>query len=217
MSEKDQLFARYGRSCAPGTLLFREGDEGNTMYVLQAGRVRISKESEDGVRTLAVLGPGDFFGEMAILNRKPRTATAEVVEQAQLLVLDAKTFESMVLSNAEIAVRLIQKLARRLDNADTLIEILLHRDPKARVILGLSREAEHAGVEQPDGSVLVPLTRDGLATQVGLGVEAVVEVLARLTRLRIVRETPEGFVIEDVLRLSEFLEFLQMREKFADA
>jgi hypothetical protein len=85
------------------------------------------------------------------------------------------------------------------------------------VILGLSREAEHAGVEQPDGSVLVPLTRDGLATQVGLGVDAVVEVLSRLTRLRIVRETTEGFVIEDVLRLSEFLEFLQMREKFADA
>ena len=216
MAENDQLFARFGRSCAPGTLLFREGDEGTTMFVLQSGRVRISKESEDGARTLALLGPGDFFGEMAILNRKPRTASAEVVEHAQLLVLDAKTFEAMVLSNAEIAVLLIQKLARRLDNADALIEILLHRDPKARVILGLSREAEHAGVDRGDGSVLVPLTREGLATQVGLGTDAVAEVLARLTRLRIVRETPEGFVIEDVLRLSEFLEFLQMREKFAE-
>ena len=141
MAEGDHLFARFGKTCPAGTILFHEGDEGATMYVLQSGRVRISKDSREGGKTLAVLGPGEFFGEMAILNRKARTATAEVVEDARLLVLDAKTFEAMVLSNVEIAVRLIKKLARRLDNADTLIEILMHRDPKARVILGLSREA----------------------------------------------------------------------------
>lgn len=217
MAEGDNLFARFGKTCPAGTVLFREGDEGATMYVLQSGRVRISKGSQDGSKTLAVLGPGEFFGEMAILNRKPRTATAEVVEAARLLVLDAKTFEAMVLSNVEIAVRLIKKLARRLDNADTLIEILMHRDPKARVILGLSREAEQGGIEQDDGSVLVPLTREDLAAQVGLTPEEVADVLSRLTRLRMVEETPEGFVIQDVLRLSEFLEFLEMREKFGDA
>lgn len=217
MAEGDNLFARFGKTCPAGTVLFREGDEGATMYVLQSGRVRISKGSQDGSKTLAVLGPGEFFGEMAILNRKPRTATAEVVEAARLLVLDAKTFEAMVLSNVEIAVRLIKKLARRLDNADTLIEILMHRDPKARVILGLSREAEQGGIEQDDGSVLVPLTREDLAAQVGLTPEEVADVLSRLTRLRMVEETPEGFLIQDVLRLSEFLEFLEMREKFGDA
>jgi len=216
MAEGDQLFARFGKSCPTGTVLFREGDEGTTMYVLQSGRVRISKESKDSSKTLAVLGPGEFFGEMAILNRKPRTATAEVVEAARLLVLDAKTFEAMVLSNVEIAVRLIKKLARRLDNADTLIEILMHRDPKARVILGLSREAEQGGIEQDDGSVLVPLSREDLAAQVGLTPDEIADVLSRLTRLRMVQETPEGFVIEDVLRLSEFLEFLEMREKFGE-
>ena len=55
---------------------------------------------------------------------------------------------------------------RSANNADTLIEILMHRDPKARVILGLSREAEQGGIEQDDGSVLVPLTREDLAAQV---------------------------------------------------
>lgn len=216
MAEGDQLFARFGKSCPAGTVLFREGDEGAMMYVLQSGRVRIAKEAKEGSKTLAVLGPGEFFGEMAILNRKARTATAEVVEDAQLLVLDAKTFEAMVLSNVEIAVRLIKKLARRLDNADTLIEILMHRDPKARVILGLSREAEQGGIEQDDGSVLVPLSREDLAAQVGLAPNEVVDVLARLTRLRMVDETPDGFVIQDVLRLSEFLEFLEMRDKFGE-
>lgn len=216
MAEGDQLFARFGKTCPAGTVLFKEGDEGATMYVLQSGRVRISKEGKDGSKTLAVLGPGEFFGEMAILNRKPRTASAEVVEPARLLVLDAKTFEAMVLSNVEIAVRLIKKLARRLDNADTLIEILMHRDPKARVILGLSREAEQGGIEQDDGSVLVPLSREDLAAQVGLTPDEVSDVLSRLTRLRMVDETVDGFVIQDVLRLSEFLEFLEMRDKFGE-
>jgi CRP-like cAMP-binding protein len=129
-----------------------------------------------------------------------------------LLVIDARTFEQMVVGNTEIAVRLIKKLARRLDNADALIEILMHRDPKARVILGLSREAEHGGIENEDGSVLVPLGRQDLAEQVGLTVAEVGDVLARLGRLQMVQETDEGFVIHDVMRLAEFLEFLEMRE-----
>jgi len=217
MADSDQLFARFGRNVAAGEVLFREGEAGDTMYVIQSGRVRISKEGRDGQKTLAILGPGEFFGEMAILNRKPRTASAEVVETARVLVIDAKTFESMVISNTEIAVRLIKKLARRLDGADALIEILMHRDPKARVILGLSREAEQSGVEREDGSVYVPLTADSLAEQVGLDAAEVDEVLTRLKRLRMVGEDEGGFVVTDVMRLHEFLEFLEMREKFGDA
>jgi CRP-like cAMP-binding protein len=212
MATGDQLFQRFGRAVPAGTTLFREGDEGATMFVIQTGLVRISKRSKDGTKTLAVLGPGEFFGELAILNQKPRSATAEVVEDARLLVIDARTFEQMVVGNTEIAVRLIKKLARRLDNADALIEILMHRDPKARVILGLSREAEHGGIENEDGSVLVPLGRQDLAEQVGLTVAEVGDVLARLGRLQMVQETDEGFVIHDVMRLAEFLEFLEMRE-----
>ena len=217
MADSDQLFARFGRSVPAGEVLFREGEAGDTMYVLQSGRVRISKEGRDGVKTLAILGPGEFFGEMAILNRKPRTASAEVVEAARVLVIDARTFESMVVSNTEIAVRLIKKLARRLDGADALIEILMHRDPKARVILGLSREAEQGGVEREDGSVYVPLTIQTLAEQVGLDAAEVEEVITRLKRLRMVDEDEGGFVVTDVMRLHEFLEFLEMREKFGDA
>ena len=216
MAETDQLFARFGKTCPAGTILFREGEVGNTMYVIQTGRVRISKQVREGVKTLAVLGPGEFLGEMAILNNKPRTATAEVIEDARLLVLDAKTFEAMVVGNTEIAVRLIKKLARRLDAADALIEILMHRDPKARVILGLSREAELLGEERPDGSILVPISLDDLAGQVGLATDQTQSVLSRLTRLGMVEAVREGFVVKDVLRLAEFLEFLEMREKFGD-
>ncbi len=154
---------------------------------------------------------------MAILNSKPRNASAEVIEDARMLVIDGRTLGAMITSNAEIAVRLIKRLARRLDSANTIIDILMHRDPKARVILGLSHEAEFNGIEQDDGSVVVPLDKDGLANQVGLRVEEVSAVLQRLDRLNIVEEREGSFRIPDRMRLHEFLEFLQMREKFGDA
>lgn len=217
MADGDQLFARFGKTCEPGEVLFREGEAGDTMYVIQSGSVRITKAVKGEEKTLAILGPGEFFGEMAILNGKPRNATAVVEEAARVLVLGARTFEQMVVSNAEIAVRMIKKLARRLDSANELIEVLMHRDPKARVILGLSREAEATGERQPDGSVLIPMTPAELAEQVGLTEGETSEVLKRLRRLRIVEPAARGLVVTNVARLEEFYAFLEMREKFGDA
>lgn len=216
MAESDQLFARFGKVYEPGDVLFSEGEPGKTMYVLQTGSVRITKAVKDEEKTLAILGPGEFFGEMAILNDKPRTATAVVEERAKVLVLGARTFEQMVISNAEIAVRLIKRLARRLDSANELIEVLMHRDPKARVILGLSREAQYIGQMNDHGEIHVPMSVGELAEQVGLSERETNDVLRRLTRLGIVREQPDGLVVTDVTRLEEFYEFLEMREKFGD-
>ena len=221
MTESDPLFARFGRECPAGEVLFREGEPGDVMYVLREGVVRIFKGSPEGDKTLAVLGAGEFFGEMSILNEKPRTATAEVVEAAKLLVINARTFEQMVKGNSEIAIRLIKKLAMRLDSANELIEVLLHRDPKARVILGIARQVELIGEEREGGAVFVPMERDELASEVGVSVGETNEVLHRLRRLNIAEESVDelgrlGFLVHDVRRLREFLEFLEMREKFGD-
>jgi CRP-like cAMP-binding protein len=179
--------------------------------------VRISKDGGEGPRPLALLGAGEFFGEMAILNDKPRTATAEVVEDARVLVLDARTFEAMVVGNTEIAVRLIKKLSRRLDSANALVEILLQQDPRVRVILGLSRLAEEFGSQRPEG-VYIPTTTAELAGQIGLEEARVIEVLMRLARLRIVHPVPEGgWIVREPSRLQDFLDFLEMRDRVGDS
>src|SRR5258708_36518712 len=84
----DTLNARFGSEFAAGEILFREGEVGDVMFVIQSGAVRISKNVADNDKVLAVLGPGEFFGEMAILNGKPRTATATVVKPARCLVIE---------------------------------------------------------------------------------------------------------------------------------
>ena len=213
MVEGAQLFERFGRACPKGTVLFREGQTGKTMFVIQTGRVTITKNLHGSEKTLAVLGPGEFLGEMSILNDKARTATAEVTEDARLLEIDGRTFEQMVVGNAEIAVRLIKRLARRLDAANDLIEVMMHREPKARFILGLSRQAKIRGVERNGGRVEVPLSAAELATELGLSVEEVEEVLRRLTRLGIVESAGSGILINNQDRLHDFYEFLEEREQ----
>src|SRR3954462_7313935 len=183
----DPLFPRFGREYPPGDVLFREGESGEVMFVIQTGAVRIAKNIGGEDKVLAVLGPGEFLGEMAILNGKPRTATATVVETTRCLVIEAKTLESMVARNAEIALRLIKKLAKRLDSADTLVEILMHRDPKARVMLALARHADAFGEPTEEG-IRVRTTAAELAREVDVDIPVAQEVMARLRRLRLATE-----------------------------
>src|SRR5438874_2596705 len=117
MTADDHLFSKFGKVFPAGTVLFREGEAGHEMYVVQVGRVSISKQVGDVQKVLSILGQGEFFGEMSILNNKPRSATATVAEDAKLLVIDSKTFEAMVRGNSEISVRMIKKLAHRLQEA----------------------------------------------------------------------------------------------------
>jgi len=211
MSE-DKLFDRVGRVFPSGEILFRDGDAAETMYVLRSGRVRVFKEVNGREKTLAFIEAGDFFGEMALLNNKPRTASAECVEETAVLVIDAKMFEAMLRGNAEIAVRMIQRLAKRLDEANGLVGVLMQKDPKARVILGLERAAE-GGIVLEDGTVRVLTDEDQLALEVGVAPEDVRGVLQRMARLGIVEVEDTGFRIPNVMRLHEFLEFLQSRSK----
>ena len=208
--------SRFVRDLPASEVVFREGEPGDVMFVIQTGRVRISKNVANGERVLATLGPGEFFGEMAILNDKPRTATAVITEDgpAKVLVIDAKRFEQMIANNREITLRLIKKLASRLESADALIEILMHKDPKARVMRALSRHAEAFGEPTPEGR-RVALTPEELAAQVNVDIEQVNEVIGRLRRVRVVSLEATGtFIVHDVDRLVDFLEFLEMPQKF---
>jgi CRP/FNR family transcriptional regulator, cyclic AMP receptor protein len=207
------LIERFGRQAPAGTVLFREGETGREMFVLQAGRVRLTRMSNGVEQHLADLNAGEFFGEMSILNDKPRMATATVSEDAQLLVLDPRTFEAMIKANSEIAVRMIKKLAGRLDQANQRIDNLLLEDPNSRVVHLLLQQPQLA---HPAGGVAINLDRTTIAARTYLEPERVADVLGRLDRSRLVLEVPTGLHVPDVQKLADFLEFLGMRERFND-
>ncbi len=210
----DQLFQRFGKEFPQGTVLFREGEPGKEMYVLQQGRVHVSKQVGDVEKILATLGPGEFLGEMSILNNKPRSATATCADACKLLVIDAKTFEAMIRGNAEIAIRMIKKLADRLAEADDQIENLLFADASSRVVHYLALAAEKVP-KGPTGHRL-EIRPPELAARVGVKTEQAEEVLGKLLKSKIVALEPDGFLVADVAKLRHFLEFLQMKAQFGD-
>ncbi|MBI5496929.1 MAG: Crp/Fnr family transcriptional regulator [Deltaproteobacteria bacterium] len=215
MSEQNQtLFERFGKAFPAGTLLFKEGELGKEMFVVQSGKVRISKTVRDVEKTLTELGAGEFFGEMSILNDKPRSANATTIEDSKLLVIDPKTFEAMVRGNAEIAIRIIKMLSKRLDEADKQIENLLLKDHNSRVVHFLAH-ASKTGKQMP-GGWLVSMTPVDIAGKVGLEVAKVDEVLQKLVRAKLATLESGGIVVGDANKLREFLEFLEMKEKFGD-
>jgi CRP/FNR family transcriptional regulator, cyclic AMP receptor protein len=215
MAGEDALFQRFGREFKRGEALFREGEPGKEMYVIQAGKVNITKTVRDTEKILATLGAGEFFGEMAILNNKPRSAGAVMAEDGKLLVIDPKTFEAMIRGNVEIAVRLIKKLSDRLQEADEQIENLLLRDPNSRVVHQLMQLSARAGKDTPQGR-LVAVNLAELHGRMGLTAEEVQEALTKTAKARIIAIVPEGVVVPDPNKMRKYLEFLEMKERFGD-
>ncbi len=110
----ERVFGRRLRYFAAGTRLFSEGEEGTEIYFLFSGQVGIWLEGDGGSRRIAAIRPGEMFGEMAHMLGRPRSATAMVEKDAQVLVLTADVFEELVQSSAPVARGMIQMLGRRL-------------------------------------------------------------------------------------------------------
>ena len=115
--------------CEAGAHLFKAGDAGDSMYIIDDGKVQISMHSSDGEDLiLAVLGPGDFFGEMALIDGKPRSANAKVVEHSRLAVLTRSHFLSFLGTSPNVAVEMLTALTRRLRRTDELLRHLATRN-----------------------------------------------------------------------------------------
>jgi CRP/FNR family transcriptional regulator, cyclic AMP receptor protein len=215
------LLERYVYEYEAGAVLFREGDPGRVMYVIQCGEVEISREIGQRHQTIALLPAGEFFGEMAIINDRPRSATATVKKRARLLVIDSRTFESMLRRKTEIAVRLIKALSGRLERANQQVELLLLKHSNHRVVQCLRHLADDFAV-QGESAVHIPMPHTAIADRVVLPPDEVMDILQRLALARLVVHASEagvegdGYVVPEVGRLLEFLEFLELRDQFGD-
>jgi len=111
------------------TRLFRQGDKGNAMYLIESGKVRISIHDDDKQElTLAELAQGDFFGEMSIIDGRQRSADAHVIEDARLAILSREAFLSFVRTNPDVALKMLSALTDRLRRTDDLLRSRVSRN-----------------------------------------------------------------------------------------
>ncbi len=132
MKKEEQLFWKFGKNFPKGTVLFREGELGWDMFIIQKGKVQVRKKVGTTEKVLAELSDGEFFGEMALLMGMDRSATVEVIEDSKILVVSPDTFESLLKGNIEIALKMLKKMASRLRALDERLETAILEAQKER-------------------------------------------------------------------------------------
>ena len=209
---EEELFKRFGKLFPKGTILFHEGDAGDDMYIINSGKVKIFKEIGGVEKVLALLGQSDFFGEMSLLNKKPRSASAEVAEDAKIMVINNSTFDTMMRSNAEIAIRIIRILAKRLEDADVQIANLMIKDSNQRVIVTLLKLSESG--TKIDTGIFLKTDVEKLTVTTGLEKNKVSDIIERLAKNRLIELTNNGILIRNTDNLKKYLDYLVMKEQF---
>src|SRR3954471_17914232 len=192
--EADELerFSRVAvpRSFPAGTRVFHEGDRSDACSIVREGSFRVTREHSDGrAITLATLGPGEIFGELAMLDGDTRSASAESITDGTLLALPANDVRSLLGRNPEIALKLVAGLVRRLRAANMRLSRQSFQTVPSRVagiLAQLSREGQD-GDGDPEEEVTINMNQTDLAQLAGTSRESVSRFLAELERAGVVR------------------------------
>ena len=183
----------YERGFAAGEVIYDAGQPGDALFVIQAGHVELTRVGEDGgERVVARYGPGEFFGEIAVLLGRPRSTRAVAAGEARVIQLDRETFEAMCADRPEIALRVIQRLAQRAIELEQRLAALGVDDllrPIVRVLL------RHAGSGDKSGRIETSLRK--LADEAGLRMQEAHRALNQLFDQKLVRLAEDALEVRD--------------------
>lgn len=163
------------RQFPKGQVIFRQGDSGEEMFVISRGRVRLTIGADGHEREIAVLGPGDFFGELSLLSDIPRTATAQAVEDATLLAISKDVFAMLVQDDLDVVFRMMHTQGERLSRADRPLQELTQQLGRVRVAAYAVRHVCGASVP-----AAMRINLDGLADETRLALATVETTITEL-------------------------------------
>jgi CRP/FNR family transcriptional regulator, cyclic AMP receptor protein len=186
-----------------GEVLFREGDSGDRLFVVSDGKIKLGRTSSDGRENLlAILGPGQMFGELSLFDPGPRSATVTAVTDVSMLVLSHDEMVRWLSGRPEVARGLLSQLAGRLRKANDVVADLVFSDVPGRVAKALLDLSARFGRTADDGvHVHHDLTQEELAQLVGASRETVNKALADFAQRGWLRLEPRSVVLLDVERL----------------
>jgi CRP-like cAMP-binding protein len=205
---------KYARSFPIGHVLFEEGDAGDRMYVISTGKVRILKRIGGEEITLALLSPGDFFGEMALLEGQPRSATAVVaVKDTVLIEVAQDAFGAMLHENGEIAMRMLRRLSQRLREVTLQVTMFLTDNGTSRALEVLS---SLSGNPSDDGWRMLPDFLDApfLGARAGLPIAETREVLERLEGSGLIEDRSGRFHLAPEDDVAAFRSYLELKRRY---
>jgi len=195
------------RSFAAGEVVFREGDESNTAYVVRSGHARAIRQHSDGrILTLANFSPGEVFGELAMFDSDRRSATIEAIDQLDLLAILSADMQRLMREHPDIAVKLVVTLGRRLREVNDRLTRQSFQTVQSRVATVLSelvRDARSEGAGEND--VLITATQAEVAQLAGSSRESASRFLATLERAGIITQGRGKLTVHDPGALNRYV------------
>src|SRR5919206_1297574 len=187
------------RSYAPGDVVFREGDDSDTCYVVESGHARALREHTDGRQlTLATFGPGDIFGELAMFDDERRSATVEAIEALEVIGILGPDMRRLMREHPDIAVKLSIALGRRLRATNERLARQSFQTVQSRVALVLDQLVQQAREEGAgERDVLVRTTQADLAKLAGSSRESASRFLAVLERAGVITQGRGRLTVHD--------------------
>ena len=202
-------FMRFARSFQPGEMIFSEYEPGDSFYLIQSGRVRITKIVGDLEKNIDILQPPEIFGEMAILEGAPRSATAIAVDLVKVLEFNRANFELLMMGNPQIALRLLKLFAKRIYDQKRRFMILKLEDPQAKiadVFLMLDETQASGGGEASIGDGReFKVTVDDVAHWAGMSIGEVQTILGHFSNQRRVELYQDRVIVKNIMDFQRFV------------
>ncbi len=191
------------RSFRKNDIVFRAHEPGSTLFVIKRGRVKVSMNDRNGREIiLGILGVGDFFGEMSLLDREPRSATVSSLEPCQALILSREQFLQFIPRHPEVVMKMLTTLSLRLRKTDEKISRLVFADAYEKVAAVLMEIIDERKIPLDIGTeVPLSLTRKELAELVGLSRETLTRVIADFQKAGLVRIDRRCIAITNPVKL----------------
>ena len=186
---------RYRR----GDIIFQKDDPGHSLFIVARGSVRIYVPSTQGADlTLAVLGPGAFFGDLSLLDGRPRSASAAALGDTNVVILERSDFVAVIRTRPAAVMSVLAVVVRRLRETDEMASDLAFLDVGGRLAKKLLELAATNGVKRQDGVLLdMPITQEELANMIGVTRESVNRNLSLFRRIGLVAKEGRRFVLRD--------------------
>jgi len=204
----------YEKNLKEGEILFKEGDVGDEMYLIKSGKIKISKGGGDIEKTLAFLKEGDFFGEMAIIDGSPRSASATAVEETKLVITEKTSFTAQVKKNPLIEY-LIETLIKRLRTTDEQIKFLLIKNEERRVVAMLLTKIKDDSIQSDKGiQIKTPFSYSFFGNLVGIKEKEARDIFDSLVNSKLIRIEVDKLYVKSEENLEEYLRYISLKEKF---
>jgi CRP-like cAMP-binding protein len=204
-------FARFSHVFKPGEIIFSEYEPGDTFYLIQSGKVKLIQNTGENERTLDILQPSEMFGEMAILENLPRSATAIAVDEVTVIELNTQNFEILMLGNPQIALKLLRIFSKRIYDSKRRFMILTLRDPQAKVAdVFLMLDETSANVDKTDEKREFQTTAEDIAHWAGLSANQTKDILSRFVNQNRLEMFADRIVIKNI---NDFSRFVSARRK----